>query len=607
MNSPSAPDTAPSRPRDYSRRRAACLAGAYVLMAAHVVHWKLAGRTLAPLELNEVMYTLELGILTAGFLFMAAAMLATLLFGRFFCSWGCHILALEDLCAWLLGRLRIRPRPVRSRVLAFVPLIAMTYMFIWPQASRWWAGRALPDARVLTDEQGWASFLTSNFWRNLPGPGVTLLTFAMCGFAIVYLLGSRAFCTYACPYGAAFRFADRFAPGRIKAVRDCSQCGTCTAVCQSHVRVHEEVAALGRIVDPACLKDLDCVAACPNGALQYGLGRPAIFDLLAASKLRRTRYDFSPGEDALMAAVFLLGLFVFRGLYGLAPFLLSLALGGMLAFLSVVCVRLARWSHVRLNPFQLKIQGRLTGAGRGFAAGAALLGAFTLHSGLVRYHEFTGDRLARAALAGPVDASNPAQQSAARQALAHLTFCDTWGLVRGPDLSRRLALLHLRGATPVAAEPHLRCALRLRDDADLRRDLARLLADRGALAEAVVHMQAAGALDPASAETAYDLAVMFAVLGREDEAIGQYRRALALNDADPEAHNNLGLLLARRGAMQDAADHLRRAIALRADYAHPHFNLAQVLEAAGRADEARSEYRVAARLDPRFVISDPRP
>ncbi len=91
----------PKRPSRYGRWRAATLAGVYVLFALHIAHWKVAGKTLAPLELSEVMYTLELGIVTAGFLFMAAAFLSAAIFGRFFCSWGCHILALEDLCASL--------------------------------------------------------------------------------------------------------------------------------------------------------------------------------------------------------------------------------------------------------------------------------------------------------------------------------------------------------------------------------------------------------------------------------------------------------------------------------------------------------------------------
>ena len=234
----------------FSRWRAASLVFVHVLILGHVVHWLVAGKTLAPLEMNEVMHTLELGIVTAGALFMLLALLATALFGRFFCSWACHILALQDLSAWALRRMRIKPRPVRSRLLLWVPIGVMLYMFLWPQVMRLLEGRAYPGLRFLDDEGGWASFLTSDFSRNLPGPVVAILTFLVCGFVLVYVLGSRSFCSYVCPYGAVFGLADRVAPGRIRSRDACTQCGTCTAVCDSGIRVHEETERYGTVVSP---------------------------------------------------------------------------------------------------------------------------------------------------------------------------------------------------------------------------------------------------------------------------------------------------------------------------------------------------------------------
>ena len=77
--------------RSFEKWRIATLIGVHVLFI-----WKIRGRTLAPLEFNEVMYTIHQGIVTAGFILMALVMVATLIFGRFFCSWGCHNLALQD-------------------------------------------------------------------------------------------------------------------------------------------------------------------------------------------------------------------------------------------------------------------------------------------------------------------------------------------------------------------------------------------------------------------------------------------------------------------------------------------------------------------------------
>ncbi len=88
---------APRARRSFAKWRALSLSLVYLVFAAHIIHWKVTGKTLAPLELNEVMYTLELGIITAGFLFMCFLVFGTLIFGRFFCSWACHIMVLQDL------------------------------------------------------------------------------------------------------------------------------------------------------------------------------------------------------------------------------------------------------------------------------------------------------------------------------------------------------------------------------------------------------------------------------------------------------------------------------------------------------------------------------
>lgn len=572
---PGQPSRALRRPKDYSRARALTLAGVYVLFIAHILHWKLAGRTLAPLELNEVMYTLELGIVTAGFIFMAVAVLATLAFGRFFCSWGCHILALQDLAAWLLRKLRIHPKPIRSRVLLWVPLGAMLYMFAWPQVSRMLDGRAMPALHLRTDAQGWASLLTSDFWRNLPGPGVAIGTFAVAGFLIVYVLGSRGFCTYACPYGAIFRIVDRFSPGRIVARGDCSQCGKCTAVCQSRVLVHRELAAFGRVTDPACLKDLDCVAACPEGSVAYGLSAPAILSIGGTRRIARPIYDFSWGEDILMAAVFVCALFIFRGLYGLVPFLATLALGGILAYLLVLLVRVLRRPRVRFNNFTLVSDNRLTRSGRAFVVISALLIGLTAHSAFVRFHEFQGNRWYDAAASHGAPAESSMPDAATTEAIRHLEVCHRWGLIR-PDVGRqRLALLHAR--------------------------LGQSLADRGNIADAAVHFARSTAVFPFDAAAHYNSGLMLALLGRNVDAVQEYRKAIELAPQDPEANNNLGLLLAQMDDLRTAEAYLTRAIALKADYAAPHFNLGRVYRALNRRDDARRCLETAVRLDSSYA------
>jgi hypothetical protein len=71
-----------------ARWRAFVLILLHVVIAAHATHFLLAGRTLSPVEPSEAMYTFELGQVNAGFIFLVAALVATLVFGRFVCGWG---------------------------------------------------------------------------------------------------------------------------------------------------------------------------------------------------------------------------------------------------------------------------------------------------------------------------------------------------------------------------------------------------------------------------------------------------------------------------------------------------------------------------------------
>jgi len=567
----------------------------------HIAHWKLSGTTLAPLELNEVMYTLEAGVITAGFLLMVSMALATLIFGRFFCSWACHILALEDLCSWLLRKLHIRPRALRSRVLALVPAAALFYMFIWPQILRWREGRPPPELRLLTDEDGWASFVTSDFWRNLPDPWIAGLTFLICGFAIVYFLGSRSFCLYGCPYGAVFSLADRFAPGRIKLTGNCEQCGICTGVCTSNVRVHEEIARYGKVVDSSCMKDLDCVGSCPQEALSFGFTRPALLQSFSKIGRRGLKPDLSLGEELLVAAIFLATLLVFRGLYVAGPFLMSLGLGAILAYIGVTVSRVIQRADVRLVQYRLKKDGRITTAGHVFLATTTVCGLLFAHSAYIRYHEFRGQQ-AFDVVSAAQRTTGTLPQDELERAASHLTTAVRHGLFHPKERDEQLASLYLESDRPERALPHLqRSALLEPDDVTVQTQLGELLANQGEMAEAVKHFERIVELRPDAAGGHYNLAVILATLGQSTRAVEEYRVALELNPDDADVHNNLGFLLTRNGDLDTAAVHFRRAIELQPNVAHAYFNLGRIHQQRGEAQRAAELFREAARLDPTYA------
>lgn len=501
IESPAPASDAPPPPRRrYGRWRLVSLVAVHLLIIAHVVHWRLAGRTMAPVELNEVMHALELGIVTAGLVLFALALVATAIFGRFFCGWGCHVLALQDVVAAGFRRLGIRAKPLRSRLLPWAAPIAAASMFLAPQVARLARGEPMPAWRVLGPETGRGSFLTDDLWRNLPGPGVGAATFLVIGVLAIWALGTRSFCRSFCPYGAIFKLADAFAPGRIVARGDCTQCGLCTARCDSQVRVHQELTVFGRVVDANCLKDMDCVEACPSGAIAFGFARPA--GLKALTRRRHLRYpafDFTLPEELLAAGTLLAVVLCWRGLYEWFPFLMILALGGVCGFGAVLALRLLTRRDVRLNALVLRRGGTTTRAGMLYAVASLLLAALTVHAGVVRWNQRLGDR-AWTALRTRHDA-DPVLLDVG---IERLDRAARIGLRAGPDLRARLAWMHLirgerrfGGGDPAGAESDARAAVAWRpDDAIARFDLAVVLLSRNARAEAIGHLEEARRIAP---------------------------------------------------------------------------------------------------------------
>jgi polyferredoxin len=154
-------------------------------MVGHFVQWRLMGSTLSPIEPSETMYTLGNGAVNAGFIFFSLAILSTLFLGRFVCGWACHIVALQDLCAWLMKKIGIMPRPFRSRLLVFVPLLAAVYMFVWPTVARiMFAPGGQSILPPFTNH-----LVTTDFWKTFPTLAVAVPFLFVCGFMTVYFLG----------------------------------------------------------------------------------------------------------------------------------------------------------------------------------------------------------------------------------------------------------------------------------------------------------------------------------------------------------------------------------------------------------------------------------
>ena len=365
-----------------SRWRALVLITITVLMIAHVIQWIIMGSTVTPIEPSESMHTLETGAVNAGFIFFSLAILATLIFGRFVCGWGCHIVALQDFCAWLLKKINLKPKPFRSRLLIFVPLIVALYMFVYPTAIRY---LVKPPEQPLIPEFT-NHIITTEFWATFPPIAVAIPFLFICGFMTVYFLGQKGFCTYACPYGGFFSIADKFAPGKIRVTDDCEHCGHCTASCTSNVLVHKEVAEYGMVVDQGCMKCMDCISVCPNDALYFGFGKPA----LGVSKTIKKTYSLTLAEDIAAAFVFAFSYFAVWDVYQLVPMLMALGIATVTTFLTFKTWRLFIKKQQTFYRYSLKSDGKFKTAGLIFISLATLWIGLNIHSGFVNYHETKG-------------------------------------------------------------------------------------------------------------------------------------------------------------------------------------------------------------------------
>ncbi|MEM8757336.1 MAG: 4Fe-4S binding protein, partial [Planctomycetota bacterium] len=375
--------------------RAAVLIGVHIVFAIHITQWLIVGSTLSPVEPSESMQTLEFGAINTGFVFFVLAILSTFLFGRFLCGWGCHVVALQDLCGWMMKKLGTRPKPFRSRLLVWAPLAFGLYMFVWPTFKRTvlfpvmgavglerpvWL-RDVPELRGFH-----AELIVTDFWATFPPWFVAIPFFLVIGFVAVYLLGAKGFCTYGCPYGGIFAPTDLASPAKIKVNDNCDASGHCTAVCTSNVRVHEEVRDFGMVVDPGCMKCLDCVSACPTDALSFGYAAPALIakprNKEAAARVAKKRknpkrFDLSIREELALAVVFVLVFLGYRGFLNHVPMLMAAGIAGIGAFLAWKLWSLVAKPNVRLQRLQLKADGRVrvSGVVLGLIAVGVLAGA----------------------------------------------------------------------------------------------------------------------------------------------------------------------------------------------------------------------------------------
>jgi tetratricopeptide (TPR) repeat protein/ferredoxin len=388
----------------------------------------------------------------------------------------------------------------------------------------------------------------------------------------VYFLGSKGFCTYACPYGGFFSLADKFSPGKIRVTDACNQCGHCTATCTSNVLVHAEVKQYGMVVDPGCMKCMDCISVCPNDALYFGFGKPTI----AISQSLKKSYSLTWPEEIIGAIVFLGSFLAVWDVYQLVPMLMALGVATITTFLTLKIWRLLRTKELTFYRFGLRSQGRIQKAGWIFLGLACLWVGLNAHSGWVRYNEYRGvrafqkvqipDELALARTnadpwLSPIDRQNIAEGR------GHLRAAADFGLLVNTEALPKLAWLEYLGG-----------------DAEKSVQL---------LAEAAAHQPG-----QAKALSLYYRGTILNRLGRYEQALTSLDQALAEASDLVLAREERGESLWQLGRKQEAISSWHDAVGRNAGLVLSNNLLAGAAQSLGQAETANTYEKQADQFTP---------
>lgn len=217
---------------------------------------------------------------------------ATLLFGRVYCSTVCPVGTLQDIMIWTRCRLSRRPRPFR-----FAPAGPSRLPILWfyilslivgwlPLAWILEPWNMMREAAALAGDKS-AVALTWGQSGRFALYGVAAGTLVLVGVLVVAWLRGRDFCTDICPLGSAMGYATPVTMYHIEIDPDrCVSCMKCEEICASKC-----VKVVSRYVDnSSCTRCFDCIAVCPEKAIRYQPNRNRRFSspLMRRKSIHRT-------------------------------------------------------------------------------------------------------------------------------------------------------------------------------------------------------------------------------------------------------------------------------------------------------------------------------
>jgi tetratricopeptide (TPR) repeat protein len=362
------------------------------------------------------------------------------------------------------------------------------------------------------------------------------------------------------------------------------------------------------VVDPGCMKCMDCISVCPNDALYFGFGKPSI----GVKKSITKNYSLTWPEELFAAVVFFVSFLAVWDVYQLVAMLMALGIATVTTFLAVRSLRLVRSSDLSFYRWNLKAGGVIKKAGWVFLSFAAVWIGLNAHSGYVRYHEraaamaFEQIRIPdELALARP----NPARWLSAtdveniRNGKKHFYAASGAGFFVNKEALSKLAWIeYLSGNTEQALSLLTRAAEHQSDEGR-----ALSLYYRGAIQnrlgrydEALVSLDEAIAERPDLVTAREEKGESLWQLGRRDEAISIWKDAIQITNGLPLANSMLAGAATVSGKPGDAAGYQKQADQYTPNDPLFHWMLGLRLQNVGMNELAEQHFARAIQLNPEF-------
>lgn len=211
-------------------------------------------------------------------------LIATLVFGRIYCSVACPLGVFQDACARLprLTRKARRKRQyhyspplTRCRNISLFMVVVSIFLgvSVVTVLTDPWSIYSRACSYILKPVWGWTVNLVSEPPVKIAAAsliGIIVAGISMMAIGLLAARNGRTFCNSICPVGTTLGYVSRYSIFHIDINTDkCIQCRKCEHVCKASC-----IDLTAHVVDSSrCVDCFDCLPVCPNDAIHYTWSR----------------------------------------------------------------------------------------------------------------------------------------------------------------------------------------------------------------------------------------------------------------------------------------------------------------------------------------------